>query len=112
VKTLNFFGEALCAVLYLWCCRTLARLLRRRGTSPFSPDILIDAGIHEFVIRATLLRYTLKSRHVNVLVCGFLAETVEDRALPAVLNTTPDKGFSIRLGQGAPPKWEIFHSHT
>src|SRR6267142_4670354 len=93
-KTLNFFGEARCAVLCLLCCCTLARLPCRCRTVPSTIDIHIDAGTNQSVIRTTLLRYTLKSLPVNILVCGKLSKVVEDLAPSRPFNTTPDKGFS------------------
>src|SRR5882762_8493308 len=93
-KTLKFFGEARCAVLCLLCCCTLARLPCRCRTVPSTIDINIDAGTDQSVIRATLLRYTLKSLPVNILVCGKLPGRVEDFRTPAPPNSAPDKGFS------------------
>src|SRR6266852_3642338 len=93
-KTLKFFGEARCAVLCLLCCCTLARLPCRCRTVPSTIDINIDAGTDQCVIRATLLRYTLKSLPVNILVCGKLSKEVEDLSACGLLNFTPDKGFS------------------
>src|SRR5215469_7282629 len=100
-KTLNFFGEALCAVLSVWYCCTLARLPRRRGSSPCSPDIHIDAGIHESVIRATLLRYTLKSHSVNVLLCGIPSKPVDYGSTCSPRNSLANKPLS-GLGLAAP----------
>lgn len=93
-KTLKFFGEARCAVLCLLCCCTLARLPCRCRTVPSTIDIHIDAGTDQSVIRATLLRYTLKSLPVNVLVCGKLVKDEEDSRPRCYLNSTPDKDFS------------------
>ncbi len=75
-------------------------------------DIHIDAGTHESVIRATLLRYTLKSRPVNVLVCGFRHLQWKTSGSAQTLNFLPDKGFTgasetIGLFPG-----ESFHSPT
>ncbi len=93
-KTLKFFGEARCAVLCLLCRCTLARLPCRCRTVPSTIDINIDAGTDQSVIRATLLRYTLKSLPVNVLVCGKPSKEVEDLETCSFPNFIPDKGFS------------------
>src|SRR6267378_1083956 len=71
-----------------------ARLPCRCRTVPSTIDIHIDAGTNQSVIRTTLLRYTLKSLPVNILVCGKLSKVVEDLAPFRPFNTTPDKGFS------------------
>lgn len=109
-KTLNFFGEARCAVLCLLCCCTLARLPCRSRTVSSTLDIRIDAGTDQSVIRATLLRYTLKSLPVNILVCGKLAQKVEDLAAHSTLNSIPDKGFSRSLRSFWPSRSRTFHS--
>ena len=93
-KTLNFFGEARCAVPCLLCCCTLARLPCRCRTLPSTIDKYIDAGTDQSVIRATLLRYTLKSLPVNILLCGKVSPKVEDSAAQLFLNAARDKGFS------------------
>src|SRR5882757_3953384 len=72
-----------------------ARLPCRCRTVPSTIDIHIDAGTNQSVIRTTLLRYTLKSLPVNILVCGKLSKVVEDLAPSRPFNTTPDKGFSF-----------------
>src|ERR1700758_5344679 len=92
-KTLKFFGEARCAVPCLLCCCTLARLPCRCRTVPSTIDINIDAGTDQSVIRATLLRYTLKSLPVNILVCGKPLKRLGDLGACWPLNSTPDKGF-------------------
>jgi hypothetical protein len=109
-KTLNFFGEARCAVLCLLCCCTLARLPCRCRTVPSTIDICIDAGTDQSVIRATLLRYTLKSLPVNVLVCGKLSKEVEELGVRRHLNSTPDKGFSCSSRPFGPFQTQTFHS--
>src|SRR5882762_346415 len=109
-KTLNFFGEARCAVLCLLCCRTLARLPCRSRTVSSTLDIRIDAGTDQSVIRATLLRYTLKSLPVNILVCGKLVQKVEDLAAHSTLNSIPDKGVSRSLRSFWPSRSRTFHS--
>src|SRR5690242_19389153 len=97
-KTLKFFGEARCAVLCPLCCCTLARLPCRCRTVPSTIDIHIDARTDQSVIRATLLRYTLKSLPVNILVCGKRSRKVEDSDPHSHPNSTPDKGFSFSRG--------------
>src|SRR6266849_1239977 len=109
-NTLNFFGEARCAVLCLLCCCTLARLPCRCRTVPSTIDIHIDAGTDQSVIRATLLRYTLKSLPVNILVCGKLLRKVEDSATRTGLNSTLDKGFSRSSRPFSPSRSRTFHS--
>src|SRR6266481_3866404 len=109
-KTLNFFGEARCAVLCLLCCCTLARLPCRSLTVSSTLDIRIDAGTDQSVIRATLLRYTLKSLPVNILVCGKLVQKVEDLAAHSTLNSIPDKGFSRSSRSFWPSRSRTFHS--
>lgn len=109
-KTLKFFGEARCAVLCLLCCCTLARLPCRCRTLPSTIDKYIDAGTDQSVIRATLLRYTLKSISVNILVCGKPLKEVEDFRAYCPMNSTPDKGFSWDLGQFCPFERQTFHS--
>jgi hypothetical protein len=109
-KTLKFFGEARCAVLCLLCCCTLARLLCHCRTVPSTIDINIDAGTDQSVIRATLLRYTLKSLPVNILVCGKRPERVEDLGGRGQLNSTPDKGFSRSAQPFGPFQGQTFHS--
>ena len=111
-KTLKFFGEARCAVLCLLCCCTLARLPCRCRTVPSTIDIRIDAGTDQSVIRATLLRYTLKSLPVNILVCGKLPKEVEDLAAHWHLNSTPDKGFSRASQPSGPSRSQSFHSRA
>lgn len=78
--------------LLRFCFRcAFARLSRRRRYVPVYPRRnYIDAERHESVIRATLLRYTLKSRHVNILVCGFPLRTVEE-APPRLLSQVPTR---------------------
>jgi hypothetical protein len=94
-KTLKFFGEARCAVLCLLCCCTLARLPYRCRTVPSTIDISIDAGTDKSVIRATLLRYMLKSLPVNILVCGKRPPKWKTLGLCSRPNYTLDKGFSL-----------------
>jgi hypothetical protein len=109
-KTLKFFGEARCAVLCLLCCCTLVRLPCRCRTVPSTIDINIDAGTDQSVIRATLLRYTLKSLPVNVLVCGKLSGAVEDLPPSRPFDCTPDKGFSCTFVEPGLPWAQNFHS--
>lgn len=111
-KTLNFFGEARCAVLCLLCCCTLAHLPCRCRTVPSTIDINIDAGTDQSVIRATLLRYTLKSLPVNILVCGKRPREVEDVQAYWCLNSTPDKGFSRAFLRSGPCRSRSFHSRA
>jgi hypothetical protein len=116
-KTLKFFGEARCAVPCLWCCRTLARLPclfpsdKGFDMAPCTIDIHIDAGIYDSVIRATLLRYTLKSLPVNVLVCGKQGKEVEDLGASCRLNSIPDKGFSYVWRSFSRFRTQTFHNH-
>jgi hypothetical protein len=111
-NTLKFFGEARCAVLCLLCCCTLARLPCRCRTVPSTIDINIDAGTNQSVIRATLLRYTLKSLLVNVLVCGKRPKEVEDLEAHGYLNSTPDKGFSRAFLLPGSSRSQSFHSRA
>ena len=111
-KTLKFFGEARCAVLCLLCCCTLARLPCRCRTVPSTIDINIDAGTDQSVIRATLLRYTLKSLPVNVLVCGKRPKGVEDLEAYRYFNSTPDKGFSRAFPPPKLSRSQSFHSRA
>src|SRR5689334_16324239 len=75
-----------------------ARLPCRCRTVPSTIDIHIDARTDQSVIRATLLRYTLKSLPVNILVCGKRSRKVEDSDPHSHPNSTPDKGFSFSRG--------------
>src|SRR6266436_9842132 len=108
---LSIFSVKLDApVLCPLCCCTLARLPCRCRTVPSTIDIRIDAGTDQSVIRATLLRYTLKSLPVNILVCGKLVQKVEDFAAHSTLNSIPDKGFSRSLRSFWPSRSRTFHS--
>jgi hypothetical protein len=111
-KTLKFFGEARCAVPCLLCCCTLARLPCRCRTVPSTMDINIDAGTDQSVIRATLLRYTLKSLPVNILVCGKRLGEVEDSEADWHLNSTPNKGFSRTFLPSVPSRSQSFHNRA
>src|SRR5258705_12065216 len=90
-KTLNFFGEARCAVLCLLCCCTLARLPCRSRTVSSTLDIRIDAGTYQSVIRATLLRTTLKAIAVTVVLRGIVVQNAEHLAPHTTRNSIPDK---------------------
>ena len=110
-KTLNFFGEARYAravsLVLLHACPPAVPL--PNGSKHYI-DIRIDAGTDQSVIRATLLRYTLKSLPVNILVCGKLAQKVEDLAAHSTLNSIPDKGFSRSSRSFWPSRSRTFHS--
>src|SRR6266481_1506393 len=108
---LSIFSVKLDApVLCPLCCCTLARLPCRCRTVPSTIDIRIDAGTDQSVIRATLLRYMLKSLPVNILVCGKLVQKVEDLAAHSTLNSIPDKGVSRSLRSFWPSRSRTFHS--
>jgi hypothetical protein len=69
---IKFFSEAFCAAFSLALVIQSAARFAPWGPIPTANCINIDAFSPETVTRKTLIRYKVKSQHVNALLVGFL----------------------------------------